>query len=155
LKENLGALEDAARDAANRVVVAVDGVLRSGAADILAQAEEAALRLRSLMPVLNFMLRPEVTPEMMVGTRLPPLFDTDWYHERRTLGASRGDTRHYAASAARQERDAPFAELEAAINRFLERPPQNDGAHRHPSLAAWHEARTALMDDPDTPLPPI
>jgi hypothetical protein len=109
----------------------------------------------SLAPVLHFMLAPEVTPEML-GRARPQIFgEEDWNHARRYLGPERADRRHYADDAARKERVGPFAELDAAIRHFLERPPQNDGAHRHPSLAAWHEARAALMNDPDAALPPI
>jgi hypothetical protein len=154
LAERAGDLEDEHRDASNRVTVAVDAVLRAGAADVLAQAEEAALKLRALLPALQFMVAPEFGPEM-VGRPLRPLFDTDWDHERRTLGPERADRRHFAGDARRRDRDEPFTEMQAAIRRFIERPPQNDSAHRHPSLAAWQEARAALMDDADAPLPPI
>jgi hypothetical protein len=40
------------------------------------------------------------------------------------------------------------------MRRFLERPPQNDGAwFKHPALAGWHETRAPSMDDPDASLP--
>jgi hypothetical protein len=155
LKERLGDLEDQHLDAANRVEAAADIVLRGPAEQALGEAETAALRLRELMPVLQFMLAPEVTPEMM-GLWRHPLFDTDWTHEIRTLGRERADRRQYAAAAARRERNAPFEELGAAVQRLLERPPHLDAAwYQHPTLEAWRQARAALHHDADAPLPPI
>jgi hypothetical protein len=153
LRSNLGDLEDQHLDAENRVTAAADVVLRAPAADILARAEGAALTLRELQPLLQFMVRPELTPEML-GRPVYPLFDTDWSHEIRTLGRERADRRQYAGAACRGERNAPFEALGAAVRRFLEQPPHRDGDwYRHPGLEAWRQAREALMSDADALLP--
>jgi hypothetical protein len=156
LKANLADLEDALLNASNRVTVAVDAVLRAGAEHLLAEAETASLRLRAVLPALQFMIHPEATAEM-AGRPLPVPFATDWDRERhdRAIGKERADRRHYAGAACLRERNAPFEELRTAIQNFLARPPHTDGARLLPASAPLHQARAALMDDADHPLPSV
>jgi hypothetical protein len=157
LKANLADLEDAALDAENRVTAHADIVLRAGAEHLLAEAETAALRLRELMPLLGFMLRPEFKPEM-VGLPQHPLFHTNWDVEAapHVCGKERATRRSFAASDVLRLRNAPFEEVGGAIERFLDRPPHRDDVwYRHPVLEAWRAAREALHHDADAPLPPL
>jgi hypothetical protein len=134
LKANLGNLKDALLDAQNHVTAAMDRGLRAPAEQALSEAEGLALRLRELMPTLWFFLRPEMDPAM-VGRPMPPLFSIDWNDEVRRLGRERADRRSYASGRACGERNAPFKERGAAIQRFVEQPPHSDGEwYRHPAL---------------------
>jgi hypothetical protein len=158
LKSNLGDLEDAALNAGNLVVAHVDIVLRTEAGSAaLVRAETAALQLRELLPVLRFFLTPQITEE----TALLPqreMFSTDWDFEARPhqFGRERAARRHYAAANVHRLRDAPFRELGAAIEQFIEQPPHlGNGWYRHPILEAWRAARVALMNDADAPVPPV
>jgi hypothetical protein len=61
----------------------------------------------------------------------------------------------WAASSSIGELEC-FQRADTAITEFFQTAPLNDNEwHRHPSLAPWRAARTALMDDPDAPLPPV
>jgi hypothetical protein len=155
LKANLADLEDAALDARNRVVAAADIVLRGPAEQALGEAEEAALRLRALTPVLRFLVDPEITPEnATIGRR--SVFQTAWDDEIRALGKERAARRHFAGGDAERVRDGPFTELKTAIRRFLEQPPHVDHDwYAQPALGAWRAAREALLNDADAVLPPI
>jgi hypothetical protein len=64
LTARLPDLQDSLLDNQNRVVAAADRVLQGAAARALADAEAASLRVRELLPVLRFLVRPEVPPDM-------------------------------------------------------------------------------------------
>jgi hypothetical protein len=155
LKASVADLEDEARAAGNIVVVCVDAIIRGAAEGVLAEAEAAALKLRGLLLLLSFFIQPEIDPAT-VGLGRREIFGTDWDHERRVLGAERGDRRHFAAEAARFARSQPFDEVETAIKRFVALPPHTgQDWFRHPSLDAWRAAREALHHDADAALPPV
>jgi hypothetical protein len=118
-------LEDELRIATSAVTDCVDGIIRAGAGRLLDEAEQAALRLRELRPLLWWMCRPEI----VAGTDLNvPYFP-------------RGD-------------GPPFGALRPAIERLLAQHPENGYAMlRHPVLEPWMRARAALMNDAGAPLP--
>jgi hypothetical protein len=69
------------------------------------------------------------------------------------LGA---DRRQHGDWGPQRKRNEPFAALDADIRCFLDSPARDDDAwYRRPALALWQQARAALMDDADAPLPEI
>jgi hypothetical protein len=146
LRARLGDAEDALLVAQNHVARHVDIVLRAGAAQVLADAQRAASRLRELLPMLQFFV--SSSPRTSPG---------NWEYEVRTMGRERANRRMYVGA-----RDGsipgqdPFAELATAIEKFVKGPLDGDKAWSdHPVLAGWHAAREALHHDADAPLPAL
>jgi hypothetical protein len=144
LRARLGDAEDALLVAQNHVARLVDVVVRAGARALLADAQEAASRLRELLPMLRFFL-----------SSSPRISPNSWDYEVRTMGRERANRRMYAGA-----RDGsipgqdPFAELATAIEKFVKGPLDGDRSD-HPVLAGWHAAREALHHDADAPLPAL
>jgi hypothetical protein len=133
LKVRLGDAEDALLGAQNHVTPHVDIVLRAGAPQVLADAEDAAQKLRSLLPMLRFFLSP--APES-----LSPRTHS-WDYEATTMGRERANRRAFTGARARTAGEGPFAELRTAIERFLAQSPLLDAAgwYRHPGLEQWRK----------------
>jgi hypothetical protein len=150
------ALEDELRIATNFVTVCVDNLIRSSAEQLLAEAEAAALRLRSLRPLLWWMRTPEVTADTNLWVPRWPMFTEEYDRMRREFrNDERVQRRQSANGRAFTEREQPFAEMSGAIQRFLDNPPEHSDPHRHPVLEPWRAAREALHHDCDAPLPAL
>jgi hypothetical protein len=157
LQANLPDLLDDARNAGNVVTVCVDTLLRSHAALILEQAEDAVAALASARCLLRFMCTPELTAADSLGSPWRPMpLSEDWNQARQQYGEERASRRAADLHRARRERDDAFAETNTAIGRFLSRESVVENAwNRHPDVAPWQAARAALMDDADAPLPTL
>jgi hypothetical protein len=144
LKANVARAEAELRHSQNMVVAHADRVLRGAAAKgVMADAVDLTVRLRRARLTLHLLMRPEMAGRVIAVGRQPDIF------------GKAGDRE------AEQVRSDGFGgEVEAAIQRHLEFGLGSiHEAERQwslaPELAPWVEARIALMDDPDAPLPPI
>jgi hypothetical protein len=157
LQGNLPDLEDALRATGNLVTVAVNAVIRAGTEELLGEAEELRSRLERMRLLLRFVASPEMTPADTLGPGRKMLFVSDWDAERLAFGPERGDRRHYAEGESKKLRDQPFAALADDINRFLTAPAfaREEIWNRNPVLAPFQQARIALCEDADSPLPTL
>jgi hypothetical protein len=138
LQEKLVAHESAADVAGQRVAAAADGVVRSRAEAVLAEAEEAVAVLRSKRVMLRFFRNPEVGGD---------LYLTNGHAPWPTLG--------FTNFHVHQARAEAFQQVDAEINNFMSAPVIDDENrwNKHPTVELWQRARVALMTDPDAPLP--
>jgi hypothetical protein len=141
LKANVARAEAELRHSQNMVVAHADRVLRGAAKGVMADAVDLTLRLRRARLTLHLLMRPEMGGRVIAAGRQPDVF------------GEAGDRE------AEQVRSDGFGgEVEAAIRRHLEFGLGSiHEAERQwslaPELAPWIEARIALMDNPDAPLP--
>ena len=142
LKANVPRAEAELHHSRNMVVGCADRVLCGAAKGVLADAVDLTRRLKRARLTLHAMLRPEMAGRVIAVGRQPDIF------------GEAGD-----GEAEQVRSDGGFGgEVEAAIKRQLEFGLGSiHEAERQwslaPELAPWIEARIALMDDPDAPLP--
>jgi chromosome segregation ATPase len=133
LRSRLPALDEQLRLARNRVVVAVDGLIRSAADGALEIARRHRDGFREACSLLEFFLSPEVTPQQSLSTpRDAPLGD-DY--------------------AAQRERDGAFKGIREEIEKFRREPLFPSEWNRAPNVEAWQRVRAELFTNPGAAFP--
>jgi chromosome segregation ATPase len=133
LRSRLPALDEQLKFARNRVIVAVDGLIRSAAQSALETARMHRDGFREACSLLEFFLSPEVTAQQSLSTpRDAPLGD-DY--------------------AAQRERDQAFEGIREEIQKFRREPLFPYEWNRAPNVAEWQRVRAALVLDESVPLP--
>jgi hypothetical protein len=162
LRGHLAEAEDALHAANALVIGRADAVIRSAMVErALADALEAAAKLKGAQLLLRFLMHPEEAGVPVAINRvLPGPFGPSDDDDRR-LGSDRAWRRRKAVEAARLVRDEPLdGELAAAIKEHLDFSLQClfEAGRRwtvDSDLGPWIAARNALMEDADTPLPQV
>jgi chromosome segregation ATPase len=133
LRSRLPALDDQLKFARNRVIVAVDGLIRSTSLSALETARMHRDGFREACSLLEFFLSPEVTSQQSLSTpRDAPLGD-DY--------------------AAQRERDEAFKGIREEIEKFRREPLFPHEWNRAPNVAEWQRVRAELFTNPGAPLP--
>jgi hypothetical protein len=127
VKTPLGSPGQEAQRARNAVILAADAVLRTVAPAILERARDLRCQLKAVDAVLGFMRRPE-------------------------QGSADHDRIPQHSWSAQRERTDSFADTEIAIQYLLEGRDEQLAEVRV-DLTPWIEARAALIDNADAPLP--
>jgi hypothetical protein len=129
--------EAALLQAKNRLVNAVDNVIRAEAERLIAECKAAEAELLRRRAMLYFLRRPHVQAGEALHGAVPSPFVGE--HDFQLLG----------------ERDRAFEAMKDAIDDVLHRPIFAGEANwnRHEAVRPWIQARQALFSDADAPLP--